>query len=269
MAELFFGEHRFDTRGLVLEGPAGSVEVRPKTLQLLTYLIEHRNRFVSHDELLDSLWPDVTVTRASLTQAVSELRQALGDDPREPRFIETRIKLGYRFIAPVYHRPTEQLELLPPPPGVGPEVPAGRRTRLAAAVAAGVVLVLVVIVLLWPTGGDGPLAVAVLADGPDDGSAAAVRALEEVSGAVLELLRQRGVPLADGSGGSHTLSLSCRELPGLTLEIEIRLENARDGTRLWGWTWLMPTTGDPREQARTAAPRIADSVAAALGIRRD
>ncbi len=269
MAELFFGEHRFDTRGLLLEGPAGAVEVRPKTLQLLTYLIEHRNRFVSHDELLASLWPDVTVTRASLTQAVSELRQALGDDPREPRFIETRIKLGYRFIAPVYHRPTEQLELLPPPPGVGSGIPAGRRTWLAPALAAAAVLALVAAAVLWPGGGEGPVAVVVLVDGPDDGSPSAAGALEAVSLAVREVLVQRGIPLADDTDGSHTLSLTCRELPGLTLELEIRLENARDGTRLWGWTWLMPTTGDPRERARTAAPRIADSVTAALGLRRD
>lgn len=269
MAELFFGEHRFDTRGLVLEGPAGTVDVRPKTLQLLTYLIEHRNRFVSHDELLDRLWPDVTVTRASLTQAVSELRQALGDEPKKPRFIETRIKLGYRFVAPVYHRPTEQLELLPPPQGAGPEIAAGRRLRLAALLAAGLVLVVVAVAALWSGGGGGAVAVAVLGDGPDDGSPVAARAVEEVSGAVREILGRRGIPLADDGEASHTLSLTCRELPGLMLELEIRLENARDGTRLWGWTWLMPTAGDPREQARTAAPRIADAVSAALGRRGD
>lgn len=261
MAELFFGEFRFDTRGLLLEGPAGSVEVRPKTLQLLTYLIEHRNRFVPRDELLEAVWPDVTVTRASLTQAVSELRQALGDDAREPRYVETRIKLGYRFVAPVYHRPTEQLELLPPPPGVGPSRRSRRWTWLAAA---AVTLALAAVAHTVLTRAPPPVTVAVVLGNVVDGSQSAALALEEIATSVRAQLELRGITLAVDHETSHNLVVTCRELPGLMLELDARLETARNGARVWGWTWMMPSDGDPAAQAALAAPRIAEEIAAAL-----
>jgi TolB-like protein len=56
---------------------------------------------VSKDELFAALWPDVAVTDNALTQAVSELRQALGDDPAKPTYIQTVARRGYRFIAQV------------------------------------------------------------------------------------------------------------------------------------------------------------------------
>lgn len=261
MAELFFGEFRFDTRGLLLEGPAGPVEVRPKTLQLLTYLIVHRNRFVPRDELLEAVWPDVTVTRASLTQAVSELRQALGDDAREPRYVETRIKLGYRFVAPVYHRPTEQLELLPPPPGVGPPRRPRRWLWLVGAAAALAVAAAAHTVL---TRAPPPATVAVVLGNAADDSPSAALALEEIATSVRAQLELRDIALAVGHETSHNLVLTCRQLPGLMLEIDARLETASDGARIWGWTWMMPSDGDPTEQAALAAPRIAEQTAAVL-----
>jgi len=133
MAELFFGDFRLDTKKLTLEGPTGSVELRTKAQMLLLYLIEHRSRFVARKELLDELWPDVTVTAASLTQCISELRQGLGDSARDSRYIETRVKRGYRFVAPIYHKPTERLELLPPPR----ELPRRRPGARGAGVCSG------------------------------------------------------------------------------------------------------------------------------------
>ena len=56
---------------------------------------------VSKDDLFKALWPDVAVTDNALTQAVSELRQALGDDPSKPTYVQTVARRGYRFIAPV------------------------------------------------------------------------------------------------------------------------------------------------------------------------
>ena len=147
MAELFFGDFRFDTRRLHLEGPEAVVEVRAKTLELLVYLIQHRNRFVPRAELMDSLWPGVTVTPSSLTQCVSELRQALGDSARAPRYVETRVKLGYRFIATVYHRPTEQLVPLPPPDDEAPRPVVMTRARRGWV--AATVLLAAMAVLAW------------------------------------------------------------------------------------------------------------------------
>lgn len=77
------------------------VPLRPKTFAVLQYLITHRGRFVSNDELLQAMWPDVVVGEAMPRLCIRELRQALGDDVRHPRFIETQPRRGYRFIAPL------------------------------------------------------------------------------------------------------------------------------------------------------------------------
>lgn len=63
--------------------------------------------------MFSALWPDVAVTDNALTQAVSELRQALGDDPSKPTYIQTVARRGYRFIAPVE-------PLMPAPPSAAP-----------------------------------------------------------------------------------------------------------------------------------------------------
>jgi pimeloyl-ACP methyl ester carboxylesterase len=77
------------------------VPLPPKVYALLHYLASHPGRLVDKRELLEALWPDVFVGDAVLKTAVRDLRKALGDDPRAPRFIETRHRRGYRFIAPV------------------------------------------------------------------------------------------------------------------------------------------------------------------------
>jgi Tol biopolymer transport system component/DNA-binding winged helix-turn-helix (wHTH) protein len=77
------------------------VSIEPKTFDVLRYLIEHRDRLVTKEELLDAAWKDTFVTPNVLTRAVAQLRKALGDDAFEARYIETVAKRGYRFIAPV------------------------------------------------------------------------------------------------------------------------------------------------------------------------
>jgi len=74
---------------------------RAKTFQLLLYLLERPNQLVTKEELLENLWADTAVTDNSLVQCVIELRKALGDEARSPRFIKTIPKGGYQFIAPV------------------------------------------------------------------------------------------------------------------------------------------------------------------------
>src|SRR6476661_9351392 len=77
------------------------LEVTPKLLDLLLHLIEHAGELVTKEQLLDALWPGANVTDNALAQAVSELRQALGDNAATPQFIKTVARRGYRFIAPV------------------------------------------------------------------------------------------------------------------------------------------------------------------------
>ena len=77
------------------------IQVSPKIIDLLLYLVARPSVLVSKEELFTALWPDVAVTDNALTQAVSELRQALGDDPSKPTYVQTVARRGYRFIAPV------------------------------------------------------------------------------------------------------------------------------------------------------------------------
>jgi Tol biopolymer transport system component/DNA-binding winged helix-turn-helix (wHTH) protein len=77
------------------------VPLEPKTLDLLCYLVVHRDRLITKEELLDAVWKDTFVTPNALTRAIAQLRKALGDEVGHPRLIETVAKRGYRFIAPV------------------------------------------------------------------------------------------------------------------------------------------------------------------------
>lgn len=75
--------------------------LRQKLVQVLIYLIEQRHRTVTKDELIDNVWEGVAITDDALVQSIKDVRKALGDDYRQPRFIKTIPKIGYRFIAPV------------------------------------------------------------------------------------------------------------------------------------------------------------------------
>ena len=94
-----FGQFEVDDREFRLCENEIPVQVEPKVLRLLIYLIENRNRLVRKQELLDKVWPDAMVTENALTRAVRLLRKALNDDIRVPQFIETVPTAGYRFIA--------------------------------------------------------------------------------------------------------------------------------------------------------------------------
>jgi DNA-binding winged helix-turn-helix (wHTH) protein/Tol biopolymer transport system component len=77
------------------------VPVTPKCFDMLAFLIQHRDRVVSKEELLSHLWPDTVVEEATLTQHVYLLRRALHDSEEGGRFIATVPRRGYRFVAAV------------------------------------------------------------------------------------------------------------------------------------------------------------------------
>jgi DNA-binding winged helix-turn-helix (wHTH) protein/TolB-like protein/Tfp pilus assembly protein PilF len=82
-------------------GPAGTVRLEPKVMQVLVLLAAHAGQVVAKERLMATVWPDAFVTDDVLTRAISELRRVFGDDPRESRFIQTIPKSGYRLIARV------------------------------------------------------------------------------------------------------------------------------------------------------------------------
>jgi len=77
------------------------ISLPPKPFAVLRYLVEHPGRLITHDELLDALWPETYVQPQVLRTYMLDLRKVLGDDAGQPRFIQTQAKRGYRFVAPV------------------------------------------------------------------------------------------------------------------------------------------------------------------------
>jgi len=96
-----FGPFTLDAGSFALHRGDTPVPLPPKPLDLVRYLVARPATLVSKEELFQALWPDVVVTENALTQAVSDLRQALGDDRSKPTYIQTVAKRGYRFVAPV------------------------------------------------------------------------------------------------------------------------------------------------------------------------
>lgn len=87
----------------------GDVLLTGKACETLLALVKHRDRIVEKDELIRLVWPDAFVTDDSLTQSISMLRRALGDDSAQPHYIATIPRRGYRFLAavtPVLEAPT-------------------------------------------------------------------------------------------------------------------------------------------------------------------
>ncbi len=78
-----------------------TARVETRTMRLLLCLAEHAGEVVSIDDLLTQVWPGVSVSQDSVYQAVTSLRRLLGDDPRQPTYIATVPRLGYRMVATV------------------------------------------------------------------------------------------------------------------------------------------------------------------------
>jgi DNA-binding winged helix-turn-helix (wHTH) protein len=96
-----FDQFEVDDREFRLTEDGTPIQLEPKVLRLLVYLIENRNRLARKQELLDAVWPDAMVTENALTRAVGLLRKALNENSQVPRYIETIPTAGYRFIANV------------------------------------------------------------------------------------------------------------------------------------------------------------------------
>src|SRR5262245_37784353 len=80
----------------------------PRYFDLLVFLIQHRHEAVHRRDIFDRVWKDVVVSDSALSQAIRTIRRTLDDDSREPRFIRTVSRHGYRFVfAEVIEEPDE------------------------------------------------------------------------------------------------------------------------------------------------------------------
>ena len=104
---------RFDPSNQTLLTEHGTIQLAPKAFGILTYLCQHPQQLVTKEELLTAVWPGVFVTDAVLKVTIGELRKALADDAKQPRFIETVHRRGYRFIGELPALEAAQAPTLP------------------------------------------------------------------------------------------------------------------------------------------------------------
>jgi DNA-binding winged helix-turn-helix (wHTH) protein len=98
---LGFGPYRFDLHTEQLWRGQHAIKLTPKALVLLRTLVERAGKLVTKEELLQAGWAQTVVSDDALTACIQELRRALGDDARQPRYIETVHRRGFRFIGKV------------------------------------------------------------------------------------------------------------------------------------------------------------------------
>ncbi|MDH5302260.1 MAG: AAA family ATPase [Gammaproteobacteria bacterium] len=112
-ASIFFGPYQLEPAAAHLLCKDKRVDLTPKAFALLSCLCQRPGRIVSKEELFDEIWHTRHVSEGVLKNAIQELRQALGDDARAPRYIETVHRRGYRFIAEVNtHAPVADSNVL-------------------------------------------------------------------------------------------------------------------------------------------------------------
>jgi DNA-binding winged helix-turn-helix (wHTH) protein/tetratricopeptide (TPR) repeat protein len=96
-----FGSFRLDRVNHCLWRDDKRVPLTPKAFDVLRYLVEHADRLVTQDELLEALWPETYVNPEGIRKYILEIRKVLGDQSGQPAFIKTFPKRGYQFVAAV------------------------------------------------------------------------------------------------------------------------------------------------------------------------
>jgi DNA-binding winged helix-turn-helix (wHTH) protein len=99
---LAFGDFVLDRpQQRVLHRNGTMLALSPRLFGALTLLIDHAGQLLDKETLIAALWPNLVVEENNLSQVISALRRALGDDSQDSRFIQTVPRRGFRFIAPV------------------------------------------------------------------------------------------------------------------------------------------------------------------------
>ncbi|MEM6484818.1 MAG: winged helix-turn-helix domain-containing protein [Pseudomonadota bacterium] len=138
-----FGDAVFDLRVRQLWIRNQAIDVQPKVFDLIAYLLRHRDRVVSKDELFDEVWPDVVVSEATLSQTVKRARDLFREHGFEEGVIRTLPRRGFQFAHPLNPADPSLVKKQPAPPG-----PKARRRAWPALVL--LILVLVTVLALLP-----------------------------------------------------------------------------------------------------------------------
>ena len=133
-----FGPFRLDPTERLLTCNGEAIPLTGKAFDILVLLVQNGGHALEKGELLKTFWPDVTVEEGNLTQHISLVRKALGDDPNQPRYIETLPRRGYRFVASV-----RELE------ASMPELERRSQRNLGSVVLIGAAIAVVALLWMW------------------------------------------------------------------------------------------------------------------------
>src|SRR5712691_2133602 len=75
-----FADFTLDSLGGTIRRGENEIELRSKSFEVLAYIVEHHGRLVTREELMEAIWPDVTVNDESLTRCIADIRKTLGDE---------------------------------------------------------------------------------------------------------------------------------------------------------------------------------------------
>src|SRR3984957_5476790 len=96
-----FGDIEVREREFSIVKAAEVLPVEPKAFRVLLILLKNPQKLISKEELLNAVWGETAVSENSLTRSIALLRRLLGDETRNPRYIETVATVGYRFVCKV------------------------------------------------------------------------------------------------------------------------------------------------------------------------
>ena len=111
MSVFAFGPFEMDTDRFEFRQDDRIIKLEPKAFRVLTHLILHRHRVVTKAELLDTFWPETTVSEAAIARCVNIIRKAVGDRGVAPQVIKTIHRQGYRFVSDVEERDNQVIPL--------------------------------------------------------------------------------------------------------------------------------------------------------------
>lgn len=277
-----FAEFLLDLRDERLIGPSGPVRIGNKAYQVLWALVALEGRLLTKEELFETVWDGTVVSESALTSVIKELRRALGDDTKTPRFIESVYGRGYRFLAPVSEaEPPEPQGDDTPAVGV-PEVvgakagKAGMRRHGFSALAAAGPVAAVLAIGAWlalrdPGGSNVAVRVEPLQVAADDIPAELLRQsmstdlTRMVVGNDARLVFTDGAdPGTAGAQAEYAVTGEARSGSG-RVHAALRLVNA-SGTILWSRNFEAPST-EASSLRRQIAVKVADVLVCALGSR--
>lgn len=288
-----FGEFELDIDAQELRAGGTAVRLERRPFDLLVLLVENRGRLVSREEIIAALWPKNVIIdfESGLNTLARKVRNALGDSPDEPRFIQTVPGRGYRFIARLEEPAPDE-----PAPGPQAEVRPRAPSRLAWVLALALLLI-VGAVVVWQsvTGEAGQTRIAILPfenlTGDDRLAYLASGIAEDTNTSLAQVdlpdlrvigvvstraIAESGLPLAaigEGLGVDYLVASSLR-LDQTRIRISSRLIRVADGEQIWSAAFdreLTNLLGLQRELsvaiAEQVRQRLSPSVAAAIDAR--